>query len=61
MMLMMTTTMTIKLAFINYRRRESYVQDKGLYGNNTTEPNQNVTDYFTPKLRSIPLVKLNNL
>lgn len=61
MMMLMTTTMTIEFAFRNYRRRESHVQDKGLYGNNTTAPNQNITDYFTPKLRWIPLVKLNDL
>jgi hypothetical protein len=60
-MMLMTTSMTIEFAFRNYRRRESYVQDKGLYGNNTTAPNQNITDYFTPKLRWIPLVKLNYL
>jgi len=29
--------------------------------NNTPAPNQNITDYFTPKLRWIPLVKLNDL
>ena len=47
MMMLMMTTMTIEFAFRNYRRRESYVQDKGLYGNNTTAPNQDITDYFT--------------
>lgn len=39
MIMLMTTAMTIEFAFRNYRRRESYVQDKGLYGNNTTAPN----------------------
>jgi len=60
-MMLMTTTMTIELALRNYRRSDSYVQDKGQYGNNTTAPHQNITDYFTPKLRRIRLVKLNDL
>jgi hypothetical protein len=32
MMMLMTTTMIIEFAFRNYRRRQSYLQDKGLYG-----------------------------
>jgi len=54
MMMLMTTTMIIEFAFRNYKI-------KACVENNTTAPNQNITDYFTPKLRWIHLVKLNNL